>query len=611
MNNGVVVKTIPVSTGATSTRPTAACTWPPRRPTRRSWTRPRVGHPPGRPGRLLRVGAVQRAHLQQRRVRARRVVVDRSPGQQQRLARLRERVADRRPVVLRLHPDRRRGRRGRVTPCSSSRPTAGATGRSPGPSGRTERSGADHLARAAQVAFADHEPADPGARRPGVSGSSCRLGPLGARTATGSCAASSATPTTPTCRSSPGRTSARTSTPRCSTAPASWPARSRRSTSSANAQLSCWCWWPSPAIAVAAAGPQLRQGGPPRARPHRARAAGRRRCSARRSWRPRRWAERLAPEDLPDIAGFEVGRVYQAGTGLMAGDFYDVFRVAPDPGRRGHRRRHRPRHRAVDHRLPGQVPAAGVPAPVPRSGPGPRGAQRARCRRWSATEEFISLCVVVFDTEAGTLRYASAGHPAGVAVARARGAAAARHRSAADARPERRRTISREIPLDAGRPAAAVHRRPGRGPRRRPALRRGAHRQHAAARSRASTPTCCASRCSRRPGTSPAGPSPTTSPSWPSAAADRRRRCADDRARPSTADATGRGRRAGAGRQPGQGRRQAGRAGQAVRPRPHRPAARPGSFVEDALLANAVGRRPAGRRRGHRRRHGRRPRRCA
>ena len=45
---------------------------------------------------------------------------------------------------------------------------------------------------------------------------------------------------------------------------------------------------------------------------------------------PRRWAARLAPEDLPDFAGFEVGRVYQAGTGLMAGDFYDVFRVAPN-----------------------------------------------------------------------------------------------------------------------------------------------------------------------------------------------------------------------------------------------------------------------------------------
>jgi hypothetical protein len=43
---------------------------------------------------------------------------------------------------------------------------------------------------------------------------------------------------------------------------------------------------------------------------------------------PRRWAARLAPEDLPDFPGFEVGRVYQAGSGLMAGDFYDVFRPA-------------------------------------------------------------------------------------------------------------------------------------------------------------------------------------------------------------------------------------------------------------------------------------------
>src|SRR5918998_1728759 len=44
---------------------------------------------------------------------------------------------------------------------------------------------------------------------------------------------------------------------------------------------------------------------------------------------PKRGAARLAPEELPDFAGFELGRVYQAGTGVMAGDFYDVFRVGP------------------------------------------------------------------------------------------------------------------------------------------------------------------------------------------------------------------------------------------------------------------------------------------
>ena len=44
---------------------------------------------------------------------------------------------------------------------------------------------------------------------------------------------------------------------------------------------------------------------------------------------PKAWAERLAPDELPDLTGFEIGRVYQAGSGLMAGDFFDVFRVAP------------------------------------------------------------------------------------------------------------------------------------------------------------------------------------------------------------------------------------------------------------------------------------------
>src|ERR1700733_12742893 len=40
---------------------------------------------------------------------------------------------------------------------------------------------------------------------------------------------------------------------------------------------------------------------------------------------PRRWTERLAPEELPSIEGFELGRVYEPGTGMMAGDFYDVY----------------------------------------------------------------------------------------------------------------------------------------------------------------------------------------------------------------------------------------------------------------------------------------------
>ena len=43
---------------------------------------------------------------------------------------------------------------------------------------------------------------------------------------------------------------------------------------------------------------------------------------------PRRWAERLAPDDLPTFEGLEVGSVYEAGTGLMAGDFYDLFNTS-------------------------------------------------------------------------------------------------------------------------------------------------------------------------------------------------------------------------------------------------------------------------------------------
>jgi serine phosphatase RsbU (regulator of sigma subunit) len=126
---------------------------------------------------------------------------------------------------------------------------------------------------------------------------------------------------------------------------------------------------------------------------------------------PKRWAARLAPEDLPDFAGFELGRVYQAGTGLMAGDFYDVFRVAPT------------RIAAVI----GDVTGHGIEPSITafqakyllrvflRQYRDPAQALEELNRQMSGmerAEELISLCVVVFDTEAATLRVASAGHPA-------------------------------------------------------------------------------------------------------------------------------------------------------------------------------------------------------
>ena len=126
---------------------------------------------------------------------------------------------------------------------------------------------------------------------------------------------------------------------------------------------------------------------------------------------PKRWAERLAPEDLPDITGFEVGRVYQAGTGMMAGDFYDVFRVAPT--------------RVVA--LIGDVTGHGIEPSITafqakyllrvflRQFRDPAQALEELNAQLSAldrAEEMISLCVVVFDTDAGTIGYASAGHPA-------------------------------------------------------------------------------------------------------------------------------------------------------------------------------------------------------
>jgi serine phosphatase RsbU (regulator of sigma subunit) len=126
---------------------------------------------------------------------------------------------------------------------------------------------------------------------------------------------------------------------------------------------------------------------------------------------PRRWAARLAPDDLPEFAGFEVGRVYQAGTGLMAGDFYDVFRVSPgrlvavigdvtghgiEPSITAFQAKYLLRVFLRQYRDPAQALEE----------------LNAQMTSQARPEEFISLMLVVFDSVASTLRFASAGHPA-------------------------------------------------------------------------------------------------------------------------------------------------------------------------------------------------------
>ncbi|MEL7156742.1 MAG: PP2C family protein-serine/threonine phosphatase [Actinomycetota bacterium] len=126
---------------------------------------------------------------------------------------------------------------------------------------------------------------------------------------------------------------------------------------------------------------------------------------------PLQWAARLAPSDLPDIPGFEIGQEYQAGSGAMSGDFYDVFNVD-------------------DHRVAaviGDVTGHGIEPSITAlqakyllrafllqfRDPGQALEQlNAQMSVLERGEEFISLCVLVFDTDAETLRYASAGHPA-------------------------------------------------------------------------------------------------------------------------------------------------------------------------------------------------------
>jgi serine phosphatase RsbU (regulator of sigma subunit) len=126
---------------------------------------------------------------------------------------------------------------------------------------------------------------------------------------------------------------------------------------------------------------------------------------------PLRWAARLAPEVLPTIEGFDVGRVYEPGAGAMAGDFYDVNPTAPS------------RLAAVI----GDVAGHGIEPSITafqvkyllrvflRQYRDPAQAleeMNSLLYTQGRPEELVSLCTVVFDQAAATLRYASAGHPA-------------------------------------------------------------------------------------------------------------------------------------------------------------------------------------------------------
>ncbi|HZU74707.1 MAG TPA: PP2C family protein-serine/threonine phosphatase [Acidimicrobiales bacterium] len=125
---------------------------------------------------------------------------------------------------------------------------------------------------------------------------------------------------------------------------------------------------------------------------------------------PMRWAARLAPEALPVIEGFEIATVYEPGTGAMAGDFYDVF---PTGGQRlaavigdvaGHGIEPSITAFQVKYLLRVFLRQYRDPAQAMEELNTVLVAQ-------SRAEELVSICVVVFDPTAGTMRYTSAGHP--------------------------------------------------------------------------------------------------------------------------------------------------------------------------------------------------------
>ncbi|HTV12595.1 MAG TPA: PP2C family protein-serine/threonine phosphatase [Acidimicrobiales bacterium] len=125
---------------------------------------------------------------------------------------------------------------------------------------------------------------------------------------------------------------------------------------------------------------------------------------------PRRWAARLAPETFPAYEGFDIGWVYEPGTGVMAGDFYDVFPTSPE-------------RLAV---VIGDVAGHGIEASITafqvkhvlriflRQYRDPAQALEEINKtliNLGRPEDMVSVSVLVFDALAATLRHASAGHP--------------------------------------------------------------------------------------------------------------------------------------------------------------------------------------------------------
>ncbi len=127
---------------------------------------------------------------------------------------------------------------------------------------------------------------------------------------------------------------------------------------------------------------------------------------------PRRWAERLAPSTLPDVPGFEVGTAHQAGEGVMSGDFIDVYQLPSG------------RLCCVVGDVTGHDVEASITAMQTKyllrsylrrfRDPGQALEElNAQLIDLERPEEFISVFVAIFDQVAGTVRYASAGHPPG------------------------------------------------------------------------------------------------------------------------------------------------------------------------------------------------------